>query len=89
MDYSESRGKPVAITNGLRGSCIITCRYEARAFGVRTASRLTKVREFCPHLIRKSSRPVRYVQVSTRAMTKMSPFTTDIEISNIDESYFG
>ena len=27
-------GKPVAITNGQKGSCIITCSYEARAFGI-------------------------------------------------------
>jgi nucleotidyltransferase/DNA polymerase involved in DNA repair len=30
-DHAEWRGRPVAITNGLQGSCIITCSYEARA----------------------------------------------------------
>ena len=29
-------GKPVGITNGIKGTCIITCSYEARAYGVHT-----------------------------------------------------
>ena len=32
-DKPEWRGRPVAITNGLQGTCIITCSYEARAMG--------------------------------------------------------
>ena len=30
------RGRPIAITNGDKGSCIITCSYEARAHGIKT-----------------------------------------------------
>jgi len=87
MDYPELRGKPVGVTNGLRGSCIITCSYEARAQGVKTTTHLKTARELCPELIRKPSRPERYVQVSTRVMAKMQEFTTDIEISSVDEVY--
>ena len=32
-------GKPIAVTNGIHGSCVITCSYEARAFGIKTGMR--------------------------------------------------
>ncbi len=33
-DCPEWRGRPIAVTNGQQGTCIITCSYEARAFGI-------------------------------------------------------
>lgn len=38
------RNRPVAITNGKLGSTIITCSYEARAYGVKTGMRLKEAR---------------------------------------------
>ena len=40
MDNPELQGRPIGITNGSQGTCIITCSYEARAFGIRTGMRL-------------------------------------------------
>ena len=45
MDRPEWRGRPVAITNGLTGTCIITCSYEARAYGIKTGMRLKEARK--------------------------------------------
>ena len=39
LDHPEWRARPIAITNGDIGTCIITCSYEARAFGIRSAMR--------------------------------------------------
>jgi DNA polymerase-4 len=50
-DRPEWRGRPVAITNGRQGTCIITCSYEARAYGIKTGMRLKKARRLCPELI--------------------------------------
>ncbi len=36
----EWRGRPVAVTNGRIGTCIITSSYEARAHGIKTGMRL-------------------------------------------------
>ena len=36
-DDPNLAGKPVAVTNGLVGTCVITCSYEARARGVSRA----------------------------------------------------
>ncbi len=87
MDDPALRGKPVAITNGMTGSCIITCSYEARAYGIKSVSHLKKARELCPHLIRKPTRPERYVQISTRIMKSMEQFTPELEIFSVDEVF--
>ena len=47
-DHAEWRGRPVAITNGRQGTCIITCSYEARAYGIKTGMRLKQARQLCP-----------------------------------------
>ena len=34
LDHPEWRGRALAVTNGKQGTCIITCSYEARSFGI-------------------------------------------------------
>jgi DNA polymerase-4 len=40
LDFPRLQGRPVGVTNGERGTCIITSSYEARAWGVRTGMRV-------------------------------------------------
>ena len=87
MDDPALRGKPVAVTNGLAGTCIITCSYEARAYGIKTGTRLKEAYKLCPDLIRKPSRPERYVQISTRIMKTMEQFTPELEVFSVDEVF--
>jgi DNA polymerase-4 len=87
VDHPEWRAKPVALTNGDIGTCIITCSYEARAYGVRTGMHIKQARQLCPHLIRVSSRPQRYAEVSTNIMHALARFTPDIEIFSVDEAF--
>lgn len=56
-DRPELRGRPVAITNGMQGTCCITTSYEARAYGVKTGMRLREARELCPDIVRVAARP--------------------------------
>ena len=63
-DNSRLAGKPVAITNGKKGSCIITCSYEARAFGIKTGMRFSLASRMCPGLIRCPSNPEKYTYAS-------------------------
>jgi len=86
-DHPEWRGRPVAITNGLQGTCIITCSYEARAMGVKTGMRLKEAREKCPTLIQCPAHPERYAKVSTAIMESLSNITPDIEIFSVDEAF--
>ena len=86
-DNPEWRGRPVAITNGLQGTCIITCSYEARAQGVTTGMRLNQAYEKCPTLIRCPAHPERYAEVSTSIMSALYNITPDIEIFSVDEAF--
>ena len=87
LDYPELRGCPVAVTNGRQGTCIITCSYEARAWGIKTGMRLRAARDLCPGLIQAPSRPERYVRVSTSIMESLTSITPDLEIFSVDEAF--
>jgi DNA polymerase-4 len=86
-DQSEWRGQPVAITNGLQGSCIITCSYEARAYGIKTGMRLKQARQLCPELIQCPAHPERYAATSTAIMDALQDITPDIEVFSVDEAF--
>lgn len=47
LDHPEWQGRAIAITNGKQGSCIITCSYEARSFGIKTGMRLREATRLC------------------------------------------
>ena len=86
-DNPDLRGKPVCVTNGERGSCIITRSYEARAYGVKTGMRWRDAVRLCPTLVRCPSRPRVYASVSTQIMTVLDSITPDLEIFSVDEAF--
>ncbi len=86
-DHPEWRGRPLAITNGLKGTCIITCSYEARSHGIQTGMRLKHARRLCPELIQCPAHPERYATASAAIMTALQDITPDIEIFSVDEAF--
>ena len=86
-DFPELRGKPVAVTNGMVGSCIITSSYEARAFGIKTGMRLKEGKQKCPHLIQRPARPEVYASNSTAIMDALQDISPDIEVFSVDEAF--
>lgn len=86
-DRPEWRGRPLAITNGNQGTCIITCSYEARAYGIKTGMRLKEARRLCPDLIRCPAHPERYAETSAAIMEALRDITPDIEIFSVDEAF--
>ena len=86
-DDSELRGRPVAVTNGKHGSCIITCSYEARAFGIKTGMRFSDAKLICPKIIRKPSNPKKYAETSARIMRILQNISPDVEIFSVDEAF--
>nr|AFI78473.1 DNA polymerase IV [uncultured bacterium ws138B4] len=86
-DCPEWRGRPVAITNGSQGTCIITCSYEARAYGIKTGMRLGQARQLCPELIQCPAHPERYAQTSAAIMAALRDISPDIEIFSVDEAF--
>lgn len=87
LDYPELRGRPVAITNGKQGTCIITCSYEARAYGIKTGMRLKQASQLCPELIQRPTRFQRYTELSSAIMQALQALTPDIEIFSVDEAF--
>jgi len=86
-DFPELGGRPVAVTNGLTGTCIITCSYEARAFGIKTGMRLKEARKKCPSLIQRPARPEAYAAASTAIMRALEDITPDVEVFSVDEAF--
>lgn len=86
-DRPEWQGLPVGITNGRTGTCIITCSYEARAYGIRTGMRLKEARKLCPDFIQVPARPDRYAAVSTRIMAALEKITPLVEVFSVDEAF--
>jgi DNA polymerase-4 len=86
-DRPEWRGRPVAVTNGLQGTCIITCSYEARAYGIKTGMRLKEGQKLCPDLIQCPARPERYAEVSSVIMMALQDITPDVEVFSVDEAF--
>ncbi len=86
-DFPSLLGQPVAITNGMRGSCIITCSYEARTFGIHTGMRIREARQLCPNLIQRPTRPKVYAKVSRNIMHSLVNVCPDIEVFSVDEAF--
>lgn len=86
-DFPELHGKPVAVTNGLIGTCIITSSYEARAFGIKTGMRMKEALKKCRGLIQRPARPKAYAKVSTRIMQSLDDISPDVEIFSVDEAF--
>jgi DNA polymerase-4 len=87
LDRPDWRARPVAVTNGLAGTCVITCSYEARRYGVHTGMRIREARRLCPELIQCPARPERYAAVSTRIMQALEEITPDVEVFSVDEAF--
>ena len=85
-DFPLLQGRPVAITNGMQGTCIITCSYEARGFGIQTGMHLKEAQKLCPHVIQQPARPKRYAEISAKIMQALYDITPD-EVFSVDEAF--
>ena len=81
------RGKPIAVVGANSRTVIVTCSYEARAFGVRTGMTIPEGRKLCPHLILVHARNDRYADTCARLVRLYHDYTPDVEVASVDESY--
>lgn len=86
-DFPELCGRPIGVTNGEVGTTLITCSYEARAFGVRTGMKIYDARHLCPDLIQRPARSGVYARESTRIMHALVDITPDVEVFSVDEAF--
>ena len=76
-------GKPVAVGTGV----VLSCTYEARAFGVRGGMRMVEARERCPSMIEVDGTFGAYPQYSRKVFSIFESFTPEIEPLSIDEAF--
>ncbi|NMH74235.1 DNA polymerase IV [Bacillus sp. RO2] len=83
------KGKPVAIAGNVeeRRGIIVTCSYEARAFGVKTTMPLWEARQKCPQLIVRKPNFDRYRKSSQAMFDLLREYTDLVEPVSIDEGY--
>lgn len=87
LDNPFWRGRPVAVTNGIKGTCCITNSYEARAYGIKTGTHIRQARALCPGIIQAPARPERYAEVSTKIMRALGDVTPTLEVFSVDEAF--
>ncbi|MCD7033247.1 DNA polymerase IV [Metabacillus sp. GX 13764] len=85
----ELKGKPIAIAGNPeeRKGIIVTCSYEARAYGVKTTMPLWQAKKLCPSLIIKRPNFDRYRQASRAMFDILREITPIVEPVSIDEGY--
>jgi len=87
LDYPELQGRPIGVTNGMTGTCVITSSYEARKYGIKTGMRVKEAKKLCPHFVQRPARPERYSEISTRIMAALQAITPTIEVFSVDEAF--
>jgi DNA polymerase-4 len=76
-------GKPVAVGSGV----VLSCTYEARAFGVRGGMRMVNARALCPQLVLVDGTFGAYTAYSRTVFSIFESFTPAIEGISIDEAF--
>ncbi|WP_137718926.1 DNA polymerase Y family protein [Methylobacillus flagellatus] len=82
----ELRGKPIAVLPVVaETTCCIAASYEAKAFGVKTGTRVSDARKLCPDIIMVEGRPPLYVEFHHRLVEIVESCTHVERTLSIDE----
>jgi DNA polymerase IV len=80
------RGKPVAVVPvDTDSTCAIAASYEAKAFGVKTGTRIWEAKQKCPDLICVLARHDAYVDYHHRAIKEINRHIPVTDVCSIDE----
>jgi len=87
----ELKGQPVIVgadpKSGTGRGVVMTCSYEARKFGVRSAMPISRAYELCPAGIYVRPQMKLYKTVSKRVMQLLRQFADKFQQTSIDECY--
>jgi DNA polymerase IV (DinB-like DNA polymerase) len=91
QERPELRRKPVVIgadpKNGKGRGVVVTCSYEARAFGIRSAMPISQAFVLCPHAVFLSPDFPRYVKASSDIMAILKAQSYPLQQMSIDEAF--
>lgn len=86
QDRPALRGKPIAITPLPSDStCAIAASYEAKAFGIKTGTRIYEARQVCSQLICVPARHDIYVEYHHKILAEVVRHTPINKVCSIDE----
>ena len=87
LDNPELRGKPVAVGGSGERGVVAAASYEARKFGVKSATSSKVAKRRCPDLIFVKPRFARYKEISNQILNIFLEYTDLVEPLSIDEAY--
>jgi DNA polymerase IV len=89
QEHPELRGKPVAVVPVRAATTfVIAASYEAKAFGVKTGTRVSDALRMCPELILTEGTPALYVYYHDRVLEAVQKVLPIEKICSIDEMRF-
>ncbi|MFN3161061.1 MAG: DNA polymerase thumb domain-containing protein [Rubinisphaera brasiliensis] len=80
------RGRPTAVVPvEAETTCCIAASYEAKAFGVRTGTKVNEARHLCPEIVFVKSRTAHYVEYHKRIVAAVESVVPVDQVHSIDE----
>ena len=82
------RGKPVGVAPVMaESSCCIAASYEAKAFGVKTGTRISDARIMCPGIVIVEAKPPEYIKIHHRIIEAVEDCIHVEAVLSIDEMW--
>ncbi len=89
QENPELRGKPVAVVPVLADTTfVIAASYEAKAFGIKTGTRVDVAKSMCPGLILKTGAHALYTHYHEKVLTAVDTVLPVDKVCSIDEMRF-
>lgn len=87
-DRPELKGKPVAVGGSSQSRGVVaTANYEARKFGVKSATPSARAKKLCPDLIMVPTNYQKYKDESKKIRRIFYKYSKKVEIAGLDEAY--
>jgi DNA polymerase-4 len=86
-DDPSLRGLPLIVGGHPTRGVVLTCSYEARKFGVRSAMSMVEARKRCPQATVVPPRSSAYAQASSTVFDVLRSFTPLVEGLSLDEAF--